>query len=103
MGDLVSTKENNRLDAVVILLTGLVMFFSGVLIWIAVYLKSDGQTFQIIASLVTGFSGALLMRIKPRGSKDGDDIVLPGPPSRLTVNENKQTIAETTEQKPGES
>lgn len=59
-------KPSNRLDSVVLLLTTLIITFVGVLLWVAVNLKSDGQTFQIVSGLVTAFSGALLMRINPK-------------------------------------
>ncbi len=79
-------KPSDRLDSVVLLLTALILIFVGVLIWVAVNLKSDGQTFQIVASLVTGFSGALLMRIKPKGAGPADPVIpMPQAPSKVTV------------------
>jgi len=80
------TKSSDRLDSVVILLTFLILTFVAVLLWVALYLKSDGQTFQIVASLVTGFSGALLMRIKPKGAGPDDPVIpMPSAPSKVTV------------------
>ena len=79
-------KTSDRLDSVVLLLTFLILIFVGVLLWTAVFLKSDGQTFQIVASLVTGFSGALLMRIKPKGAGPDDPVIpMPSAPSKVTV------------------
>ncbi len=71
--------SSNKIEPIVLLLVFLVIFFSVVLVGVAVFLSSDGQTFQIIAGLVTGFSGALLMRVKPRTSES--EV---GPDSTLT-------------------
>lgn len=85
-------KPINRVDSVVFLLTGLVLSFVGVLIWVAVNLKSDGQTFQIISGLVTGFSGALLMRINPTKTPALDT-------SDASVKKTVDTHVETTSPK----
>ncbi len=58
-------------------------------------MSSDGQTFQIIAGLVTGFSGALLMRVKPKNATDDPSIPLPPNPSKVTVHATTDTTAET--------
>ncbi len=85
-------KPSDRLDSVVMLLTFLILAFVGVLLWVAVNLKSDGQTFQIVASLVTGFSGALLMRIKPKGAGPDDPVIpMPQAPSKVTVEAGDTT------------
>lgn len=64
--------QDNKIEPIVLLLCMLVVFFTGVLVAVAKLMSSDGQTFQIIAGLVTGFSGALLMRVKPRGTNPED-------------------------------
>ncbi len=66
----------NKIEPIVLLLTFLVIFFSVVLVGIAKFLSSDGQTFQIIAGLVTGFAGSLLTRIKTKGEPDSSDSVV---------------------------
>jgi uncharacterized membrane protein YjjP (DUF1212 family) len=43
-----------------------ILFFAGMLIYIARWAPNDGQTFQVISGLLTGFSGAFLARIKPK-------------------------------------
>jgi len=58
------------IDKVVYLLTFLVLVFTGLLIYVAKTSPNDGQTFQIVSGLVTGFSGALLMRINPKKLDD---------------------------------
>lgn len=88
-------KPSNRVDSVVLLLTGLVICFVVVLLWVAVYLKSDGQTFQIISGLVTGFSGALLMRINP--PKDQSMIAADANIKKITDTHEETTIPKTTE------
>lgn len=62
---------SNKIDPVLFLLTSLVLIFAGALIVVSKISPNDGQTFQILSNLVTGFSGALLMRINP---KKPDDI-----------------------------
>jgi hypothetical protein len=51
------------------LLLGCVVFFAMVLVAISKWSPNDGQTFQVISGLVTGFAGAFLMRIKPAEKK----------------------------------
>ena len=44
------------------------MVFWTVMLFVCVqFYSQDGQTFQVISGLLTGFSGAFFMRIKPRG------------------------------------
>lgn len=52
-------------DPIVWMLFGGTIFFTFVLIGVAYFFKTDGQTFQVVAGLLTGFAGALLTRIKP--------------------------------------
>lgn len=54
-----------RIDPIIYLLTGLVLIYTVVILWTDLFLKSDGQTFQIVSNLASGFAGALLMRINP--------------------------------------
>ncbi len=60
------------LEPVVALLFFGMLSFTFVLIVCEVWFSSDAQLFQVIASLVSGFSGAFFMRVKPQdgtGSK----------------------------------
>jgi hypothetical protein len=43
-----------------------IVFFTGVLIYIARWAPQDGQTFQVVSGLLTGFSGAFFARLKPK-------------------------------------
>lgn len=77
--------NNSKIEPIVLLL------FIGMLVWSALlfvcqqYYSDDGQIFQVISGLLTGFSGAFFMRIKPRGV----DIENLRPPSEV---ETKTTI-----------
>lgn len=64
----------NRLESLDLLLSTLVVFFTILLLLCSKFFPNDGQTFQVISGLLTGFAGALLMRIK--GGKHDD----PTPP-----------------------
>jgi hypothetical protein len=54
-----------KIDPILYLLTGLVLLYTGVIIFVAIWLKNDGQTFQIVSNLASGFAGSLLTRINP--------------------------------------
>ena len=54
------------IDAVDKLLFLGIVFFTFVLLAIARFQPNDGQTFQIIGGLLTGFSGAFFARMKPK-------------------------------------
>jgi hypothetical protein len=85
-------KPDNKIEPIVLLLCSLVIFYTICLVVVAKLMSSDGQTFQIIAGLVTGFSGALLMRVKPRGTTPDESI--DSVPSSVRKVENVHT--ETT-------
>lgn len=51
----------------------------GLLIFVEFKFPSDGQVFQLIAGLVTGFSAAFFLRVKPATKEEdkvahGDDV-----------------------------
>lgn len=62
-------QPDNRIDSVLLLLTGLLILFVALLMVCALFIPNDGQTFQVISGLVGTIGGALLMRVK---HKDGD-------------------------------
>lgn len=62
----------NRLEPVLLLLVVLVVFFTILAVGCAWVFPQDGQTFQLIAGLLTSFSGALLLRVKPPRPGDHD-------------------------------
>lgn len=84
-------KPDNKIEPIVLLLCSLVIFYTVCLIVVAKLMSSDGQTFQIIAGLVTGFSGALLMRVKPRAATPDES----GDQSPATVRKIENIHTET--------
>ena len=58
-----------QLDSILYLLAAMVVFFTILLFVSARFLTNDGQTFQVISGLLTGFAGALLGRVKPADIK----------------------------------
>lgn len=53
-----------QLEPEIKVLVLMVLIFGAVVIWCAHWLKSDGQTFQVMSNAFSGFVGALLMWIK---------------------------------------
>lgn len=60
------TRNGYKMDPVLYLLSILVVFFVVSLFASEKWFPNDGQIFQVISSLVAGFSGALLVRVKPQ-------------------------------------
>lgn len=69
-----------RLEPILYLLAGMVIFFTVLLFVSAKFLTNDGQTFQVISGLLTGFAGALLARVKPADGGKKDDHGEPAEP-----------------------
>lgn len=85
---------SQKVESIIILLFGAVVFFSLMLVAISKWSPNDGQTFQVISSLVTGFAGALMMRVKPPDSR------LPLPPGSTQVKETTSVTQVEPEPKP---
>ena len=64
-------KQDWRIDPVLLLLFAGIILFTGVLVFVEWAFKSDGQIYQTLAGLVTGFSGAFLLRINPHVNNTG--------------------------------
>lgn len=56
----------NPFDPIIVLLAAGLVFFTVTLLGVAHWMSSDGQTFQVISGLLTGFAGAFFARIDPR-------------------------------------
>lgn len=56
--------HRDPIESVVWLLFAGVFIAVGLAIGIAIWAPSDGQTFQLLSGVVSGFLGALLMRVK---------------------------------------
>jgi hypothetical protein len=54
-----------KVDRILYLLFSGIVIFSIILILCEHYFMSDGQMFQVIASVLTGFTGAFFGRINP--------------------------------------
>lgn len=79
--------KREPLEPVLILLSGLMIFFTAMIFVAEHFFASDGQIFQVISGLLTGISGAFLMRIKPRGPATPDD------PHNTVVSSTTQTVS----------
>lgn len=80
---------NLRVEPVLKLLTCLLIFFTAILLYVAKYMDSDGQTFQVISGLLMGVAGALLGWIKPPAP--GSVEPLPGTSKQIVTVENSAT------------
>ncbi len=69
----------HKLEPIVLLLFVGMLFWTGMLFICQKFYPDDGQIFQVISGLLTGFSGAFFMRIKPRGAE-------PPPPDTTTTS-----------------
>lgn len=62
--------NNHKIDHVLLLLMSGVLFFSLMVLLVEWRFNSDGQVFQVFSNLLSGFGGALLLRVKG-GGEDG--------------------------------
>jgi len=90
----------NRVDPVLYLLLIVILSFTGMLVFVEFKFPNDGQLFQVISGMVTGFSGAFLLRVKPQTKEEEK-----GPGAKVTEVEKTSTIltsvpGETSENKP---
>lgn len=58
--------NDEKLDKVLILLLGGILFFVGCLFSAEIWFKDDGQLFTSITALLSGFAGSFFTRLKPR-------------------------------------
>lgn len=65
------TKLPDKIEPIIPILVGLLVFFTLVLIYCAHMFPSDGVVFATFSSVLSGCSGALFMRVK--SPKSGDD------------------------------
>lgn len=56
---------SKSIEPIVFLLFGGIIFFTLLLVAISKWSPNDGQTFQVVSGLLTGFAGAFMMRVKP--------------------------------------
>ena len=68
-------------EAVDKLLCGGIAFFTILLVAISKWSPNDGQTFQVVSGLLTGFSGAFFARMKPVGQSTSHSVDITPLPS----------------------
>lgn len=80
-----------RIEPVLYLLALLVLVFTACLFISERFYPNDGQIFQVVSNLLSGFGGALLMRVKPANkteehtpAAEQDDKPKPPEPGALT-------------------
>lgn len=73
------------LEPILMLLASLMIFFTAMIFVAEHFFPNDGQIFQVVSGLLTGISGAFLMRIKPRAG------VQPDPATTMTTRETQTT------------
>lgn len=78
------------LEPVLVLLVVMVVFFTGCAFAAEHFFGSDEGFFQVISGLLTGFSGALLMRVKPPAKVDD---IHPPPPGGTSISSVTETVA----------
>lgn len=61
---------SKNIEPIVFLLFGGIIFFTLLLVAISKWSPNDGQTFQVVSGLLTGFAGAFMMRVKPPSNPD---------------------------------
>lgn len=80
-----------KIDPVLYLLFSGMIFFTLILIGVEYFFMADGQMFQVVAGVLTGFTGAFFGRMKPGAgtgshSPGGDDnstnVIMPPPPPK---------------------
>lgn len=62
-----------KLEPVIALLFVGMIFFTAMLFAAEKWFPNDGQMFQVVAGLLTGFSGAFFMRVKPKATEHPED------------------------------
>jgi hypothetical protein len=70
-----SPSHCDRVEPVVWLLSLLTILFTAGTVAVAPFASTDGQTFQFLGNLASGFAGALLMKITGNGSSSLPAII----------------------------
>lgn len=83
--------DKDKVEPVIVLLFCGMVFFTGMLFAAEKWFQNDGQMFQVVAGLLTGFSGAFFMRVKPKNE----------PPTQSITQGDESTV--TVEKRPGET
>lgn len=65
-----TTTLASHVDPIMWLLFAGIVFFTLLLVAISKWSPNDGQTFQVLSGLLTGFAGAFFGRMKPSGAPE---------------------------------
>lgn len=79
--------KHEPIEPVLLMLCGMIVFFTLLLFASEKFFGTDGQIFQVVANLLSGFGGALLMRVKPRNNETGDPPTTAQITTKTTVQE----------------
>jgi hypothetical protein len=60
--------KNESVEPIIYVLVGLIVFFAVALVYCEHQFPQDGQVFQVFSNVLSGVSGALMMRVKPSNS-----------------------------------
>ena len=82
--DTAETPKWKGVDPVVWLLFAGIVFSTGALIAVCLMFKDDGQVFQVIAAMLTGFSTALFSRTRSAAARPGQGPPEPTTPADVT-------------------
>lgn len=58
-----------NVDPILVLLAWLILICLGAMIFVTWLFHDDGQIFQVVSGLLTGFAGGFLLRVKPSSQK----------------------------------
>lgn len=78
---------SGKVEPIVLLPFGAMVFFTGCLFAAEKWFNSDGQIFQVISGLLTGIAGAFLMRVKPSNAEKPPAIEDPARASVTTITQ----------------
>lgn len=84
-------KMDGKLEPILLLLFAAMIFFTATVFIAEHFYPNDGQLFQVVSNLLSGISGAFLMRVKPPESKTGTSIENPAKVTTTTIASETQT------------
>lgn len=74
-------------EPIIKLMAALIVFFTLVLIFCEYVFPQDGQVFQVFCGILTGITGAILIRVKPsRNEGDGNAPIID---SKVTASQKE--------------
>lgn len=83
-------KLEGKIEPIVLLLFFGMVFFTGAAFAAEHWYQSDGAFFQVMSNLLSGVTGAFLMRVKPQAGKGDQPIEDPAASSTTTILQAKK-------------